>query len=158
MRIRPALALPAAAAFASLLTGLVAAPPTHLAQSRADAEGVAGPVDGGGPVDLSMPWDQPVAPANSTPLGPPMGLPVTTVGSDGQVPGQSTGVTVTPALIVTGSTSGIPSPSVSFDSRTVTRSRPNAPSFIAEMSTEPLARPVTSPVELMVATAGLLIV
>jgi hypothetical protein len=71
MRIRPALALPAAAAFASLLTGLVAAPPTHLEQSRADAEGAAGPIDGGGPVDLSMPWDQPAAPASSTPLGPP---------------------------------------------------------------------------------------
>jgi hypothetical protein len=108
MRIRPALALPLAAAFASLVTGVVAAPPVHLGESSAAAESAAGPIDGGGPVDLSMPWDQQVAPGNGAPLGPPMILPVGGIGADGQVPGQSTGVPVTPAVFVTGSTAGIP--------------------------------------------------
>jgi hypothetical protein len=107
MHFRPALVLPIAVTLASLVAGAVAAPPTHLGEVSAAAESATGPIDGGGAVDLSMPWDQQVA-ANSTPLGPPGFMPTTLLGADGQAPTQATQVTVDPALM-TGSASGIPS-------------------------------------------------
>jgi membrane-bound lytic murein transglycosylase B len=108
MHFRPALALPIAVTFASLVAGALAAPPTHLGQVSAAAESATG-IDGGGAVDLTMPWDQQVAPANSTALGPPGVTPTSVLGADSPSPTQATQVTVDPALVVTGSTSGIPS-------------------------------------------------
>ncbi len=107
MHVRPALALPIAVTLASLLAGVVAAPPTHLGQVSAAAESAAGPIDGGGAPDLTMPWE--VAPANSTPLGPPGVTSTAVLGTGGPAPTQAAQVTMDPALIVTGSTSGIPS-------------------------------------------------
>jgi Transglycosylase SLT domain len=108
MGIRPVLALPLAVSFASLLAGVLVAPPTHLGQLSAAAESATGPIDGGGPVNLTMPWDEPVAPANSTPPSSSALAPATVLGAAGLAPTQATQVTVDPALVVTGSTSGIP--------------------------------------------------
>ena len=96
---------------ASLVTGVVAAPATHIAQLRADAvSALQGPVDGGGPVDLTLPWEQPVVPASTSPFGPPLGdVLESPLGADGSAAVTSGDVTVVPAVVVTGSASGIPS-------------------------------------------------
>jgi hypothetical protein len=102
------MAAPLAIACASLFAGVAAAPPLHPGQIGTDAAlARATPVDGGGAVALTMPWDEPVAPANTTALGPPQILlpdgTATLAGLGSDV--SSGGV---PAVFVTGGTSGIP--------------------------------------------------
>jgi Transglycosylase SLT domain len=108
MRINSTLTLPIAVTLASLVTGVVVAPPIHLVSLRAEsAASVA--VDGGGPVNLALPWDKPVAPATPLPVDPSLtGITSPLVGADGAAPSASGAVNATPAVVVTGSASGIP--------------------------------------------------
>jgi Transglycosylase SLT domain len=111
MRIAPGLTLPIVVSVASLVVGVVVGPPIHRTQLGAQALAAAqGPVDGGGPVDLSLPWDQPVAPASTPSAGSSVvGLTNPVLGPDGIVASTPGGIAVAPAVVVTGSASGIPS-------------------------------------------------
>jgi hypothetical protein len=113
MPVTPALALPAVVAFASLVTGAAVLPPTPVddvsSRSVPGAPAAEGPVDGGGPVDLSLPWEQSAAPGDSVALGPSLGSAPVAPDADGHALAGSGDVAVVPAVAVTGSTSGIPS-------------------------------------------------